>query len=85
MYVNTYEIVIPKYISSLPSRTNRVGGFCSRALTNLKTVLNTVNTEKMNRNKNNESTLNISFHLFCVQEFQFSMFVTKLSTPVRFF
>ena len=43
---------IPKKISSLLLNTNGAGGFCSRALKNLKTVLITVKIDKINTNKN---------------------------------
>ena len=48
---------IPKKISSLLLNTSGAGGFCSRALKNLNTVLITVKIEKINANKNKLSKL----------------------------
>ena len=47
-------------ISSLPLRTNFCGTSCSRETINLKTVLNTVNTEKINTKRYSVSKLLIT-------------------------
>lgn len=60
-----YDMDIPKKISSLLLNTSCDGGSCSRALTNLNTVLRTAMIEKINVNKNKLSKLSIvSFFSF---------------------
>ena len=56
-----------KKISSLLLRTNFCGTSCSRETINLKTVLNTVNTEKINTKRYNVSKLPITSPLFFFQ------------------
>ena len=53
----------PSKKSSLLLRTNLSGSVCSRALINLKHVLNTFKTENIKQNKNKDSILSI-FSLF---------------------
>jgi hypothetical protein len=47
-----YDIVMLIKKSSLSLRINFFGGFCNRALINLKTILDTYSIENKNKKKN---------------------------------
>lgn len=64
-----YDRNIPKNISSLLLITILVGGFCSRALINLKPVLEIYRIEKTKRNINTLSILYIFSIFSFVQNF----------------
>lgn len=68
----------PMKISSQPLRTNLCGGSCNRELTNLKTALNTLRIENINKNRYAESILCIIFRFFCALKFLFVNFVKGL-------
>ena len=68
----------PIKISSQPLRTNLCGGSCNRELTNLKTTLNTLRIENINKNRYAESMLNIISRFFCALKFLFLKFVINL-------
>jgi len=80
-----YDIVIPKNISSLPDNTNRLGGFCSRALINLVTILTMFRTEKIKRNKNSVSKLTITQVFFYLLISQLVMSVVNFLTLEQLF